>query len=235
MSGEFEKINWEIYVDGSFFNGCVGYGAAILKNGILEQEIKGSIDNEEYAAVRQVGGEMTAVVMALRWCMSNNVQTVKMYYDFANLKKWATGEYQAKHPLSIRYREFVKGCPVQVEWIKVAGHSGVEWNEYVDRLAKSAITGNAGETRITPLQQELEELCIGLSRFLNEEGIEAAFLGIFNENCGRIEIKKANKRLGSINLYNTEKKRKHLTWHEMKKADADTLERLKKLAVMYLK
>jgi len=131
-----EKDRYEIYVDGSFVGDNVGFGVVILKNDKVVRELSGTVTDEVFKGSRQVGGEIMAVMEALAWCRNNNIDNVSIYYDFENLKKWATGEYSANIPMTRLYREFVQNCGVNIQWNKVAGHTGVRWNERADELAK---------------------------------------------------------------------------------------------------
>jgi ribonuclease HI len=148
---ETGKNIYEIYVDGSFINGCVGYGVVILRNGRLFKELSGLVTDNLFTGSRQVGGEITGVIEALKWCKNQGISEISMYYDFENLKKWVTGEYLANTVMSATYRDFVRNCGVLVHWNKVLGHSGVRWNERADELAKS---GAGLQTAGTQNQEE---------------------------------------------------------------------------------
>lgn len=132
----YEKDKYEIYVDGSFADDCVGYGVVILKNGQLLKELSGMVTDELFTGSRQVGGEIIAVMEALAWCKTEHIDNISIFYDFDNLKKWATGEYSANTPMTKVYREYVQNCGINIQWNKVPGHSGVRWNERADELAK---------------------------------------------------------------------------------------------------
>lgn len=95
----------EIYVDGSFEHGNVGYGVVILRDGQVIQELSGQADTD--VAHRQVGGEITAVMRALDWCVANQVAQVTIYYDYNALEAWATGKWMANLPLTQQYARFV--------------------------------------------------------------------------------------------------------------------------------
>ena len=78
-------------MDGSFIDGNVGYGAVILKEGQIIEELKGRVDSQDAVSARQVGGEIRAVIEVLKWCEVNNVDKIAVFYDFLNIEKWATG------------------------------------------------------------------------------------------------------------------------------------------------
>ena len=66
------KYQFEIYVDGSFINGATGYGAVILRNGQVVDELSGPVDASEVDGTRQVAGELIAVKEALNWCLKHS-------------------------------------------------------------------------------------------------------------------------------------------------------------------
>jgi len=147
-----EEDSYEIYVDGSYINNCVGYGVVILKNGEILKEFSGPVTDPVFTGSRQVGGEITAVMEALAWCKKERIDRVSVFYDLENLKKWATGEFSANIPMSKAYRDFVQNSGTNVQWNKVLAHSGVKWNERADELAKKG----AGDCTTECITTDLE-------------------------------------------------------------------------------
>lgn len=141
---EFEQIKnnkgYEIYVDGSHINGKVGYAFVVLKDGRKIKESFGIVTGEPYTLHHQVGGEIKAVEEALAWCEQNGIKEVTIYHDFLNLEKWATGEFETNNKLTTDYQKYVQNSNVKIYWEKVPGHSGVKWNEYVDKLARGMVS-----------------------------------------------------------------------------------------------
>lgn len=126
----------QIYVDGSFIRGKVGYGLVILQNNTPVGEFFGSVDNEEYVATRQVAGELFAVGKAVQWCKINNIKEMTVFYDYMGIECWVTGKWKAKLPLTQRYAQFVRSSGIKIKWQKVAAHTGNFWNDRADELAK---------------------------------------------------------------------------------------------------
>jgi RimK family alpha-L-glutamate ligase len=137
ISSDVSGIRYQAYVDGSFIDGSVGYGAVILDQGTVKTEISGSVNDPEAVSSRQVGGEIEAVIEVLDWCKHENISEIAIFYDFQNIEKWATGEYKTNTPMTRRYKKYIDECGVSITWIKVESHTGVELNDRADELAKA--------------------------------------------------------------------------------------------------
>jgi len=125
---------YQLYVDGSYIDGRVGYGAVLLNEGEEMQRFSGRVLEDIQS--RQVGGELMATMSALTWCAANSISPVEVLYDYEGIEKWARGLWKANLPLTQRYAAYMKACPVKVKWHKVRSHSGVQWNEIADELAR---------------------------------------------------------------------------------------------------
>lgn len=147
---DVSSIKYHAYVDGSFIDGNVGYGAVILKEGQIIEELKGRVDSQDAVSARQVGGEIRAVIEVLKWCEVNNVDKIAVFYDFLNIEKWATGEYRTNTPMTQAYKDFIDRCKVKIIWVKVQSHTGIALNDRADELAKSG----ARQTNITDKSEE---------------------------------------------------------------------------------
>lgn len=126
------------YVDGSFNNSIVSYGAVILREGNIAAEFSGKVLDPDYQHARQVAGELMAVGKVIQWCLAQQQNQIAIYYDYEGIEHWVTGKWKAKQLLTQRYRDYVQKSGVSIHWVKVAAHTGDYWNEYVDQLAKQA-------------------------------------------------------------------------------------------------
>lgn len=125
------------YVDGSFIEGCIGYGAVILMDGTIVAELSGKVDTPEAFTSRQVGGEIQAVIEVLEWCKKEKVKEITILYDFQNIEKWATGKFKTNTPMTQAYKEYIDNCDILITWHKVESHTGIELNDRADMLAKN--------------------------------------------------------------------------------------------------
>lgn len=131
------KTLYHAFVDGSFIDGCTGYGAVILKGNDVVAELSGKVDSYEAFDSRQVAGEIRAVIEVLEWCKEQNIHEITIFYDFQNIGKWATGEFRTNTPMTQAYKEYIDNSDVKITWVKVESHTGIEFNERADALAKN--------------------------------------------------------------------------------------------------
>ena len=129
----------EAYVDGSYRNGQVGWGACIVRDGELYGEFCGVVSEKDAAGTRQVAGELQAVIQVLFWCKEQGVDEITVYYDYKGIECWVTGEWKAKKEVTQHYRDYVQGAGIKIKWVKVKSHTGVYFNEVADRLASQMI------------------------------------------------------------------------------------------------
>jgi viroplasmin and RNaseH domain-containing protein len=197
---------YEIYVDGSYFNGATGYGVVILKDGIVIEELYGPVVGYSVNDTRQVAGELFAVEEALRWCEKNSIKEVAIFYDYLGIEKWATGAWKAKQAMTQDYAKFVRASGIRIRWNKVNSHTGNRWNDRADQLAKKgAGLGTASVAEGDKVAELLDKKECFLE-FLMVKGIDATFDRIYNEQFARIIILRDEKTAGIFDLYHTKKK-----------------------------
>lgn len=133
----------EIDVDGSWRDSKVSYGLVVRREGV-EVHREGALvpaEDPDLSAHRQIGGEIYAVVQAVRWCVQRGLRACTIYHDYEGLARWATGAWKPRTSLTRRYVEFLQRAPLQIEWVKVPAHKGLYWNEIAHQLAEAAIQG----------------------------------------------------------------------------------------------
>ena len=140
-------LNWNFcaYVDGSYINKKIGYGAVIIQNGKIEKSIYGPVKDPLFLTQRQIGGELTAVIEVLKWCRKNHIESIQIFFDYLGIMNWPERIWQAKTKATKTYMEYVENSEINISWIKVKSHSGNKWNEKADELAqKGALSSPHG-------------------------------------------------------------------------------------------
>ncbi len=131
------------YVDGSYNIKTkeYGYGCVILQGQSVLEQFYGKGNDEEYAAMRNVAGEIIGSEMAIRYAIKNGHKLVCIYYDYEGIEKWANGIWKANKAGTIAYQSFIKESrkKIQISFVKVLAHSGDVYNELADTLAKKSV------------------------------------------------------------------------------------------------
>ncbi len=130
------------YVDGSFDikTHAYSYGVVMFYNE-NEEHFKKRFDEDELASMRNVAGEIKGAEFAMQFCVDRHIKSLDIYYDYEGIEKWCTGVWKATKDGTMAYQDFFKSIndKLQVNFIKVAGHSGDKYNDLADMLAKSAL------------------------------------------------------------------------------------------------
>ena len=206
-----------VYVDGSFIDGKIGYGAAVIIGGELFHEISGAITDPALAEHRQVGGELYAVLETLAWLKSRDILSCMIYYDYAGVEMWPTGAWKANKELTRRYAREVRESGIRITWVKVKSHSGDKWNDHADLLAKKGATGNGGavsaktktaapSAAAVPQEEKQRivlEVAESFAAFISDGVIEASSEGLMNGQYARVVIYEGLDRLGIADIYFT--------------------------------
>ncbi|TJX15644.1 RNase H [Tissierella creatinini] len=141
--GEKLKENEVIaYVDGSFDikTRSFSYGVVLI-NDKDKKCLSGREYDRELAEMRNVAGEIKGAMVAMDESIRLGKDTLYLYYDYTGIEHWAKGDWKTNKEGTKRYKEFYDEIKskLNVVFIKVRAHSGVEHNEEADRLAKEAI------------------------------------------------------------------------------------------------
>lgn len=131
------------YVDGSFDkkNKRYSYGVVMLKDDKVLATLSNADDDPKYAESFQIAGECFGSLNAIKWAKQQGYKKVLIHYDYMGIEMWATGKWKAKKTVSQDYVSYFNRLSkeITVEFIKVKAHTGVEFNELADQLAKDAL------------------------------------------------------------------------------------------------
>ncbi len=130
------------YIDGSYDNSKKVYGSAalIFING-KKISYKSSGNKAELADLRNVAGEIEAAKYVMQYAFDQGIKKIKIYYDYLGIEMWAKKSWKANLDYTKAYVEFyekIAKC-VDITFCKVKAHTGDQYNEEADRLAKAAV------------------------------------------------------------------------------------------------
>lgn len=96
--------------------------------------------DEELSKMRNVAGEIKGSEIAIRHCLKNKIKSITIYHDYQGIAKWCSGEWKAKKEGTKAYKKFYDEASkkTDIHFVKVKAHSGDEYNEEADSLAKKA-------------------------------------------------------------------------------------------------
>ena len=133
------------YVDGSYtVNNPTKYGCGLIliePNG-NEIEFSYSNSNKQAVKLRNVAGELSATMTAMSEAIKMGYKELIIYHDYTGIRCWITQEWRCKNDITQAYRNFYERQikdDLDVHFVWVKGHSGDEYNERVDKLARKSL------------------------------------------------------------------------------------------------
>lgn len=131
------------YVDGSFNEEIPNYsfGLVCVQHGVVKHMDKGAGSNSEAIEMRQIGGELLGAMKGLLWAKKHGYKDVVIFHDYKGVCYHATGYWKRDNPFSETYyqwmQKFMKDNPqMNIAFCKVDAHTGDDFNELADGLAK---------------------------------------------------------------------------------------------------
>lgn len=133
------------YVYGSFKDNKAGYGLVVVKDGKCIGQYASQISYEsEGFSSRNVIGELYASILATKIARKFNIKEISIAYDYIGIEHWAKGDWKRNLDLTKNYhnimQKFLKDG-FKVNFIKIKAHTGNEFNELADSLAKRGAGG----------------------------------------------------------------------------------------------
>ena len=171
------------FVDGSYSSTeeKSGFGVIIIDDRGIQTPLYKSFTKQlsaDFLELRNVAAELEGVKEAIKWAIAYKKTKIKIFYDYEGIGKWADGSWQAKKDITRQYVTFLreKRALITIEFCKVPAHSGIEYNEIADKLAKNSLlekghrtyddgsiyfvgfTGEDWKTIVTLINEENREL-----------------------------------------------------------------------------
>ena len=134
------------FVDGSYNSKeeKSGFGVLIIDDKGIQTPLYRAFTKAfkaDFLELRNVAAELEGVKEAVKWAVAYNKTRIKIYYDYEGIGKWADGSWRANKGITRQYAAFIKEkqSVITIDFCKVPAHSGIEYNEMADQLAKNSL------------------------------------------------------------------------------------------------
>ncbi len=143
------------YVDGSYDKntGVYGYGVVLLNEDGTDADEMLNGFGEDKDGVWNVAGEIEGAMKAIEYAKRKGCDAIHICYDYEGIEAWPTHKWKAKKDITKQYVSFVEEHSklINITFEKVKAHTGVEFNEAADKLAKDGV--KKGIATLTELPQ----------------------------------------------------------------------------------
>lgn len=163
------------YVDGSCLgNKAYSYGLVLVKNNkLIHLDYGVGKGDKSILKSHQIGGEFLGAMKAMLKAKDLNAKKLIIYYDYEGIRSIANGNHKAKTPVSKGYFDFLQKFKenhptIEIEYIKVKAHSGNDFNEIVDGLAKLALDIKPNSIFYKTCEKFKDELFAGYTVLTNK-------------------------------------------------------------------
>lgn len=130
------------YVDGSYnvATGQYSCGVVFFFGGDKTEYCEKGTDLE-LASMRNVAGEILGAQVAMKMALEKGAKSLTIVHDYQGIASWCTGEWKTNKEGTKAYKTYFDSLKdkLDIHFQKVKGHSGDEYNDLADELAKSVI------------------------------------------------------------------------------------------------
>lgn len=133
------------FIDGSYTTknpNKYGCGGILIEPNGNEIEFSYSNGNEDAVKLRNVAGECSASMYAMDRAIKMGYKELIIYHDYIGVSEWINGNWKTKNSITKAYKEYYDNYvkhELVVNFAHVKGHSGNEYNERADELAKRSL------------------------------------------------------------------------------------------------
>lgn len=133
------------YVDGSYHNGTgeFSYGMVLLHGPEAQTELTfyQKFTDTDLATMRNVAGEIKGAEAAMRYAVEHGFGKLYIFHDYEGIAKWCQGVWKTNKEGTKAYKAYFDSIrdKLEVVFVKVAAHTGDNYNEMADQLAKQAL------------------------------------------------------------------------------------------------
>lgn len=139
---KFDKTKPHAFIDGSYNEktNYYGWGGILLENNNIHF-IQGKGNKKTEKTMRNVAGEINAALSAVELAIELRLDSITLLYDYNGISAWANLEWARNNKVTESYANKMQDYMnlIDINFVKVEAHTGVEGNEIADRLAKQAV------------------------------------------------------------------------------------------------
>ena len=129
------------FVDGSYnkATGKYGSGCVLLHDG-QKESFSTAGEDPDAASIHNVAGEIQGALFAANYAKEHGFHSLIIAHDYTGVAHWALGDWKANNPFTRSYQRQMASFSkeLDIRFLKVPAHTGVELNEEADHLAKKA-------------------------------------------------------------------------------------------------
>lgn len=190
-------------VDGSYNpeSEKAGFGVILISYGNNKDTLYKAFPKsfgEDFVAHRNVSVELEGVKEAINWAINSKKTKITILYDYEGIEKWVNGDWKAKTTLTKQYVDFMHDSvkKINVNFIKVPAHSGIDLNEEADSLAKYSLLAKGHKT--------YSDGSVYFTGYRSEDW--KAIIDFINEETSSIVEENANKVSYSVEIIGNREK-----------------------------